>query len=489
MSIKSKSSARLFSRMSVRLWLIMMIQVLMIVGIMWVIQIFVMENNYIHTVVSEIEERVDPVMDELATTDLSEDDSLISYLSMSANGKTLLVDGNGQLIGMYSYGYAMNQDENETDFQVWKDIQSSEQYEAVLNYEPYTREIRKGLRMMAYEVGLPTVYEDNPAYLILHQDFYELNQVLDMNRNQLVLFSIMLTVLSAVLAAILSRYFTHPLQVIKKTVDRLAEGELTAKPDLRLHDEVGQLADSVEQLGRALQQVDKLRREVIANVSHELRSPLALIGGYAEMVRDVHWKNDTERENDLNLIIKESQRMSEMVSDILDYSQLQAGYLKLNKDFYNLFDILESEILMSEPGAEEYHIAIHFEADIKESMVYVDALKLSQVIRNLLNNAINHTKNNESIEVRMQEAGSDYRVEIANPGKPIPEKERELIWERYQRSQHQGGRNKGTGIGLSIVSAILKEHEIPYGVECKDGKIIFWFSCPKAEPDSLSKKT
>lgn len=131
--------------------------------------------------------------------------------------------------------------------------------------------------------------------------------------------------------AVLAKLFTSPILAIKKAVDALAAGDLTAKQGLKRRDEIGQLSCSVEKLGQALRRVDVLREEVIANVSHELRSPLALIGGYAEMVRDVTWKDDTQREENLNLIISEANRMSVMVSDILDYSQLQSGCLQLNR--------------------------------------------------------------------------------------------------------------------------------------------------------------
>lgn len=109
--------------------------------------------------------------------------------------------------------------------------------------------------------------------------------------------------------------------------------------------------------------------------------------------------------------------------------------------------------------------------------VHVDALKISQVIRNLLNNAVNHTADHGIITVALTEKENKVKVSVANPGDPIPIEDREIIWERYQRSQHHGGRKKGTGIGLSIVSTFLKAHDMPYGVECEDGMTTFWFEC------------
>lgn len=116
----------------------------------------------------------------------------------------------------------------------------------------------------------------------------------------------------------------------------------------------GQLSQSVGKLRLALQRLDILRREVIANVSHELRSPLALITGYAEMVRDITWKDDELRNENLNLIISESNRMSEMVNDILDYSQFSAGYSSLKKEWCDLRDIVTAELTRCRQAAAEH---------------------------------------------------------------------------------------------------------------------------------------
>ena len=116
------------------------------------------------------------------------------------------------------------------------------------------------------------------------------------------------------------------------------------------------------------------------------------------------------------------------------------------------------------------------------TLLYIDALKISQVIRNLLYNAINHTGEGQAITVTVQHTPETIRVAVINPGAPIPEEEREQIWERYQRSQHQSGRRLGTGIGLSIVSTILDAHGMGYGVDCEAGMTSFWFSCPIKNP-------
>ncbi len=481
MNIKNNVRERILNKMVVRLWLIMMSLVVFTVVLMWIIQLYVLERNYTSMAIREIQERLEPVMEELATEDLAGNEKLIPYLSRVASGKLLFVDEDRKLVAMYSYGYPVNLEGRTQDIVVWKDIENSDVYQLVLDRETYSREIRAGSRLISYEIGIPAWYDGEAAYVILHQTFSELYGVLGMNRMLLIVLSILLTLVSAVIAAFLSRKFIQPIHIIKETVDELAKGNLEAVPDITQGDEIGQLAESVKELGRALQRVDGLRKEVIANVSHELRSPLALIGGYAEMVRDIHWKEAEKREEDLNLIMREACRMSEMVSDILDYSQLQAGYLQLHRDWYNLYEIVESEVLLCEQSASEYQISIRIAFESREMEAYVDALKISQVVRNLLYNAINHTKGGQPIIVDITESGMECTVEIKNAGEPIPEEERKLIWERYQRSQHQGGRREGTGLGLSIVSTILEAHGMPYGVDFREGMTIFWFQCPKKE--------
>lgn len=312
------------------------------------------------------------------------------------------------------------------------------------------------------------------AFLVLFNRL-DLSAVTRLNRQQLIFMSAFLTLSAAILAAGFSRHFTKPILTIRDTVDRLAGNDFDARADIRRRDELGDLAASVGLLGQALSRIDVLRKELIANVSHELRSPLAVIAGYAEMVRDIHWKDPQMREEDLDLIIHEARRMSEMVNDILDYSQLQSGYTALHPEVCSFCALVRREIDACLARSAEYRIPIRFLPPAAEVQLLADPLKMSQVLRNLLYNAINHTPEGEEIIVSVTKRSSLWRLSVANPGEPIPEADRQIIWERYQRSQHQSGRHMGTGIGLSIVSTILAAHHMEYGVDCANGQTIFWF--------------
>ena len=478
MNIQKKfRTPALKSRMVFRLWSAMMMLVLLGIGFMWMFHTYLFEQNYVKAALTETQKRLEPVMDDLSTQDLADDPRLLSRMSHMTGGELILMNQQGKLIEMYSIGHKINIQEHQDEQIVLNVIVRRQEFQELLKGTPYRIVDRHQDRIFGFEMGFPVTYQGETCFVILH-NMVMLKTTLDLNRRQLILLTILLTVTASVLALLVSRHFTRPVFQIKDAVDRLTRDDFSARPELKRDDELGQLSDSVEKLGQKLQQVDILRKEVIANVSHELRSPLAVIGGYAELVRDITWKNDAQREEDLNLIISEAKRMSEMVTDILDYSQLQAGYIQLNKDWYQLYDILESEVSLCRPAAAQHQICLKLECQDKDILLYLDALKISQVIRNLLYNAINHTKEGEEIRITIKQTPDAVCVAVINPGEPIPPEEQARIWERYQRSQHQSGRRLGTGIGLSIVSTILGAHKMSYGVDCQVNQICFWFSCP-----------
>lgn len=465
------------SRIVIRLWAMMMLLVAVSILFMWTAQIVLFEQNYVDSAQQKIRNDLALLMVDMETEDLAENQTLLGYLSKTIGGKVIISSTDGILLSAYSMGHPLEMQTEDLRY-FWEGIQQNGEYDQLARGDTYSKATRYGTESLNFEMGIPVTYGGEPAYAFLHHPLDEVFTVLNMNRRQLTALSILLTVVASALAAILSHLFVGPIFKLKKTVDRLAAGDLDATPGLRRRDELGQLSDSVEALGQALKRVDVLRKEVIANVSHEMRSPLSLIIGYAEMVRDMNWREDEKREADLNLIIQEARRMSEMVKDIMDYSQFQAGFIQLNVSTNNLCEIVESEVTRCLPSAAAYGIGIDQVFARDELPADVDAIKICLVVRNLLSNAINHTKDGGTITVSVMETDQNIRVSVINPGDPIPEADRAIIWERYHRSQHQGGRRQGTGIGLSIVSTILTAHGMDYGVDCERGQTIFWFAYP-----------
>ena len=468
-----------------QLWGMMMGLVVLTAACMWFVQVFFFEHTYAETALSNSLKQLQPVMSDLTNRDLTEDDHLLPFLSRMIDGTIFLVDDAGDLTDIYSYGHLLTDVQNEPEYGIWKFIRNSDEFSNVKARQIYQNVLKSNHHMINIHIGIPVTYAGENAYLLI-ENTIRTDAAFTFNRIQLIILTVVLTIAASILAAVGSRYFTKPIFAIKHTVDRLAENDFSARADVNRKDELGELAESVGLLGQALARVDVLRKEVIANVSHELRSPLSVISGYAELVRDIHWKDEEARNEDLDLIIEESNRMSEMVTDILDYSQLQSGYIKLRPESFDFTGLAESETSHCAAAAATYGIRVRFEAPKEPVFIYADPLKLSQILRNLLYNAINHTPEGDVITVSLEpKSDRTVRLSVMNPGTPISEEDKKIIWERYQRSQHQSGRRMGTGIGLSIVSTILNAHGMKYGVDSDEKGTTFWFEVTESGSNSL----
>jgi signal transduction histidine kinase len=456
------------SKFTIRVWLAIMLLVAVSIAFLWTIQLGLFERSYIDAAVNEMENRVEPIIEDIDSYGMEE---AVSYISAAVHGKVFLLDGDGDLL--YAYGIGLPAVLDEVDESMMHYF--SENLEQVLAGQDYEQLIRDDRQDLKLAQGIPANYKGQNYAIFTFTYMDEISAMQVVNLQQLFVLSVALAVAAGFLAFLLARHLVKPLKTIEKAVNRMTEGDLTAKPGLTRSDELGQLSDSVEKLGISLQRVDVLRKEVIANVSHELRAPLSVIIGYSEMVRDISGKDETKRTEHMDLIIQEAERLSRMVSDIMDYSQFQSGYIVLKKSETDLYALVESEVIYARKVAAPYRISILLENGIGAVSLYLDPIKMSQVLRNLLNNAINNTKDGETITVSIARQNSVVRAEVKNPGPAIPPEEQEIIWERYRKSQHQGSRREGTGIGLSIVSTILEAHGIKYGVESANGTNTFWF--------------
>ncbi len=397
------------------------------------------------------------------------------FLSKTIVGTLFLVDEDGEILAAFNNGQQLNIDGLSNEYN-WllshaPTVLDGESLSAVEDFE----------KSSAILIGVPTTLFQRPAALLLSNTITQIEALQSLNRQQLFLFTIILTIFASTISFFLAQHFIRPIKTIKEAIIRLTNGELYSVPKLKRSDELGTLSESVADLSTELQRVDVLRKEVIANVSHELRSPLALITGYGEMVRDVSGNDERLRKEHMDLIISEAHRMSAMVDDIMDFSIMQAGYTQLKNEIWNTYEVVSSVVAYARGIANQYDITVDFEADRTDGNALFDRIKMEQVLRNLINNGINHTPKNERILIKLTNTSAGTKVAVINPGKDIPPEQLELIWERYQRVQHQAGHKEGTGIGLAIVKTILTSHAFEYGAESKNGVTCFWFVVPRLE--------
>lgn len=466
------------SKLLVRLWSANMLLVIIGIAFLWTVQILLFEPNYINVTKESLLETVQETaaaIEEMAVDpdDLPEEPLL--FLSKTIVGTLFLVDADGEILAAFNNGQQLNIDGLSNEYN-WllshsPTVLDGESLSAVEDFE----------KSSAILIGVPTTLFQRPAALLLSNTITQIEALQSLNRQQLFLFTIILTIFASTISFFLAQHFIRPIKTIKEAIIRLTNGELYSVPKLKRSDELGTLSESVADLSTELQRVDVLRKEVIANVSHELRSPLALITGYGEMVRDVSGNDERLRKEHMDLIISEAHRMSAMVDDIMDFSIMQAGYTQLKNEIWNTYEVVSSVVAYARGIANQYDITVDFEADRTDGNAVFDRIKMEQVLRNLINNGINHTPKNERLLIKLTNTSAGTKVAVINPGKDIPPEQLELIWERYQRVQHQAGHKEGTGIGLAIVKTILTSHAFEYGAESKNGVTCFWFVVPRLE--------
>ncbi|WP_020723495.1 sensor histidine kinase [Ruminococcus flavefaciens] len=297
----------------------------------------------------------------------------------------------------------------------------------------------------------------------------------DLIKRQLLLITVILIPLAFAISIYLSRRLALPIDRITASAENLAKGDFNTKFDGRGYLETKQLADTLTYAEKELSKVDTMQRDLIANVSHDLRTPLTMLKAYAEMIRDLSGDNPVKRNEHLEIIISETDRLALLVNDMLDLSKLESGKQKLNPSEFGISSKL-SEIMDRFRGLSEKNgYKITFTPD-EERTVYCDVVKIEQVIYNLINNAINYTGKDKKVFVRQINTEDGVIVEVEDTGDGIEEDKIKLIFDKYYRSENHKREVVGTGLGLSIVKAVLKMHNYDYGVKSTLGKgSTFWF--------------
>ncbi|MBQ8412946.1 MAG: HAMP domain-containing histidine kinase [Lachnospiraceae bacterium] len=292
-------------------------------------------------------------------------------------------------------------------------------------------------------------------------------------RIQLIYISIIMVILSLVIAIVISLKISKPIIKMNDSAKKLGKGEYDVHFQGDGYKEIAQLSETLNQAAVELSKAEGLQRELIANVSHDLRTPLTMITAYSEVMRDLPGENTPEN---VQVIIDEAKRLTTLVNDLLDVSKLQAGVMELNAKQYDLTESIELVLTRYSKFLEQNGFTVDFEYD-RHIVVEADEDKMYQVIYNLVNNAINYTGDDKKIIVRQRVNGSIARIEVIDSGEGIAKEELANVWERYYKVDKNHNRAvMGTGLGLSIVKNVLKLHRLQFGVESEVGKgTCFWF--------------
>lgn len=317
--------------------------------------------------------------------------------------------------------------------------------------------------------------ESPSGYMFINTALVPVGSTVSIIKRQLMVITFILIVFAFIISLFVSKRISRPIDKITASAENLAKGDFNTKFDGRGYLEVKQLADALTYAEKELSRVDTMQRDLIANVSHDLRTPLTMLKAYAEMIRDLSGDNPVKRNEHLEIIINETDRLSLMVNDILDLSKLESGRQKLEPSEFEISSKL-SEIIDRFKGiSEKMGYNINFTPDTK-CTVFCDVVKIEQVIYNLINNAINYTGADKQVFVRQINRPDGIVIEVEDTGDGIEPEKIKLIFDKYYRSENHKREVVGTGLGLSIVKAVLKLHGYDYGVRSVLGNgSVFWF--------------
>ncbi len=346
-----------------------------------------------------------------------------------------------------------------------------------------TKERQTNTRRLVYAAYLSDSEED---YIFIIAPLYPVQSTITILREQLKVISIIALVVAIVLAMFISTRLSAPLKSLTKSATELSKGNYNAKFSGGMFTETNELARALNKASYEMQKTDSYQRDLIANVSHDLKTPLTMIKSYAEMINDISGDIPEKRAQHLNVIITEADRLNKLVSDMLSASRIQSNSEELEKETFDFVEvaseIADTYILLNEQ--EGYNINF---SKCKPTYVYGDKEKLKQVMSNLISNAVKYCGDDKFVQIEVKRiSGKKIRFDVIDHGEGIAADEIGHVWERYYRTSANRNRAiEGSGLGLSIVKGILVLHNANYGVDSKVGQgSDFWFELETVKKDT-----
>ncbi|AGF54520.1 signal transduction histidine kinase [Clostridium saccharoperbutylacetonicum] len=309
-------------------------------------------------------------------------------------------------------------------------------------------------------------------------------------------------IITVIWALFVSSRFTRPISEMNRITKKISELDFSQTLQVKKNDEIGELSYSINQLSYNLdnairelniknryleedieheRKLDKMRQQFISDVSHELKTPIFLIQGYADGLKANVATDEYKRNFYCDVIMEETEKMNMLIKDLLDLSKMQSGFFSVNKTNFNVSFLIKSIVSKYDYIFKEKNICMKVAVE-EELIGEADPIRIEQIIVNFMNNAIEHIDDKKIIKLSINLKGNKIRVSVFNSGLPIPEESIDKIWSSFYKIDKARTRIiGGTGLGLSIVRAIQEAHKCAYGVENLYDGVEFWFEIDLAK--------
>lgn len=438
------------SSIKTKLLLYFLIFVVIIFSVLWILQVIFLQSCYSFMIKTELIKVGNTIKSSIENRDK------LDIISFQNSFNIMAFTENGELI--YCSNYA--EKPFYIDFsQARVNLSSSSK-----DYATYTINIPKMESSIIVYIS-----KVSSGYVLVSTSLEPIAATSRVISNQLIYITIILLIISVIISAKISNKLAKPIEQITEKAEKLGKGRYDIEFELdSSYSELNNLAETLNYSAKELSKTDRLRKELIANVSHDIKTPLTIIKGYAEMIKDISGTNKEKREEHLNVIINQTDLLTKLADDMMDLSKLETGVSKLNITQYDL----KYEIIKVIQGFECIgEIKFEFLYDELDSyIIEADMLKINQVLYNLISNAINYVGEDKTVYITLNyEANKNLKVEVKDTGKGIEDTTH--IFDRYYKSNDKFRKSGyGTGLGLSIVKNILELHGFEYGVESKLGE-------------------
>ncbi len=341
---------------------------------------------------------------------------------------------------------------------------------------------------------------NNKDTLILRIPLAAISENADIANHFMLFTGIISIILGSIWALIFSRKFTKPILELNSVAQNMANLDFTKRCSIMEENEIGELGNSINHLSNQLdnaisalyeknqkltediekeRKLEEMRKEFVSSVSHELKTPISLIQGYAEGLKENVIEDEENKNFYCEVIIDEAKKMDKLVKDLLNLSQIESGFFKLERCIFDLSFLIDQLVNKYKGIFEEKEI--HLKVERKENIfVRADKIRIEQVLVNFINNAIHHVEYEKNISIKVVSKENKVRVFVFNSGDPIPKDALDKIWQSFYKVDKARTREYGGyGLGLSIVRGIQELHQNDFGVENMEGGVSFWFDVDK----------
>jgi len=413
----------------------------------------------------------------------------INIVILDAEAKTLKTSANNyELLSKQLLSYLFNQD-------------TTEERRTILDNEKYQMIALKDDRTQQDFIDLWGVL-DNGNLFLLRTPVESIRESVSLANQFLAYIGIGAAILASLIIMMVSRKISEPIKELTRISERMNHLDFDAKYEGKSRTEIALLGQNINQLSETLEttiselksannellrdiekknEMEKMRTEFLSNVSHELKTPIALIQGYAEGLKEGVNDDEESRNYYCEVIVDEASKMNQMVQKLLTLNQLEFGNKTVSLERFDVVDLIRNYLQSSVLLCEQKGVQLKME-DYPPIHVWADEFGVEEVFNNYFTNAMNHVDGEKIIEVRVRPTEDKVRVSVFNTGTPIPEDSIAHIWEKFYKVDKARTRAYGgSGVGLSIVKAIMDSMNQPYGVLNYENGVEFWFELDKGK--------